>query len=178
MINNNIIKDILKIISIQKLSIAKKQNSILFILDDDFEYDLNDFRKKCNWVDLYQKEVPPNDISNGFHSLFELSEDFINFFAEDIGWYKISRNIKLNEKFIEENSDKVNWAMVSQFQNLSENFIERNYTRVSWSKISIGQKKLSEEFIWKYKNKLSINNVIYNNKVISDSFRSRLKELR
>lgn len=178
MLNDSVIKDILKIISIQNLNVDKKQNSILFILDDNFEYDVNDFKKKCNWIDLYQKEESIENAFNGFNPLLELSEDFINFFSEDIGWYKISKNIKLDEKFIEKNSDKVNWAMVCQFQNLSENFIERNLDKISWSKLSLGQKRLSEEFIWKYRTKLNINNVILNNKVISSNFKSKLKELR
>ena len=177
-----IIKDIERIISIQKLEIEKTSNSFRYIFEEesdlDLEYDLEDFKRKCVWKNLCLEAISKKKDSEGYNQLFELSESFIDYFSEDIGWYLLSRNISLSEGYIEKNWRKVSWAMISQFQNLSEEFIERNCDKVSWSKISLGQRRLSENFIWKYKQKLNINNVIINNKVISQEFINKIKEYR
>jgi hypothetical protein len=178
-----IIKDIERIIKIQKLNIEKLSNSLIYIFEDsdfnyDLSYDIDDFKKKCRWKDIKIEISSDSKAKEGFNELFELSESFIDTFSEDMGWYLISKNINLSEHYIEKNSEKLNWQMICQFQNLSENFIERNLDKISWFKLSLGQKRLSEEFILKYIHKLNINNVIIFNKVISENFKERIKEYR
>lgn len=172
-----IIEDIKRIISEQKLNMHL-ENSVRFILDDDSEnfidgLDIRKFRKICNWVELRVEDPIPGPE----HRLYKLSQEFIDYFLEDIGWYKLSRNIELTEKFIEENSHKLNWAMISQCQRLSEDFIERHASEVSWSKIGVGQIYLSEEFIWKHRDKLSMNNVRIFNQRVSYEFKEKLKNI-
>lgn len=172
-----IISDIEKICLNQRINI-KNENSIRFILEDDCDflggYDISKFRKFCRWEDINSLANPDGTTS----ALYPLSNDFIEYFIKDLGWYKISRNIKLSENFIEKYQDNVNWQMISQFQKLSENFIEKYQHKVKWDKISIGQTHLSEDFIWKHRERLSINNVYIFYKSISPQFKERIRPYR
>ena len=179
MSHENIAKDIRFIIAEQEINMSP-ENSVRFILEDEVEfiggYNIPRFRRLCRWEDLNAEGVFSN--KTRMPALYPLSEEFIEFFQEDIGWYKISRNISLTENFIEKYQDKVNWAMISQFQTLSEPFIEKFKHKVKWDKISIGQVNLSEDFIWEYRDKLSINNLFMFNKAISQTFKDRIAHLR
>jgi hypothetical protein len=83
-----------------------------------------------------------------------LSEEFIEEFADKVDWVYISSYQKLSEKFIEKFQDKVNWLSISRKQVLSEDFIREFADKVRWSNISYSQ-NLSESFIAEFETKVS-----------------------
>ena len=54
---------------------------------------------------------------------------------EQNDWANISRYPELSEAFIEKYADKVNWRLISKYQKLSETFIKKHAKKVSWPHI-------------------------------------------
>ena len=84
----------------------------------------------------------------------KLSEPFIEKFADRVNWAGVSASQKLSEPFIAKYADKVEWNFISEHQTLSESFIEKYADNLEWRWISIEQ-KLSESFIEKYAGKVN-----------------------
>ena len=84
----------------------------------------------------------------------KLSEPFIEKFADRVNWGGVSASQKLSEPFIAKYADKVEWNFISEHQTLSESFIEKYADNLDWRWISIEQ-KLSESFIEKYAGKVN-----------------------
>ncbi len=83
----------------------------------------------------------------------KLSEAFIREFQDKVDWYSLCQYQVLSEDFIREFKHKVAWGAISQYQKLSETFIREFQDKVIWSYISIEQ-RLSEEFIREFQDKL------------------------
>lgn len=84
-------------------------------------------------------------------------------------WSIISEHVQLSEDFIEKFADMVDWTRISEHQILSESFIERFADKVNWREISFNQ-QLSDRFVTKFYDKLDINRVIENSIGISEDF--------
>lgn len=93
-----------------------------------------------------------------------LSEEFIEKFADRVNWYYISLCQKLSENFIERFVDRIDWCGISYRQQLSENFIEKFADKLDWYWISSRQ-NLSEEFIKRNLNKISKRALIENENI-------------
>ena len=102
-----------------------------------------------------ENEIEINDESSWWNisAYDELSEEFIEKYADRVDWDCISKYQKLSEQFIERHKDKVNWYYISMYQELSEKFIEKHEDKVNWYYISMRQ-KLSESFIEKHEDKV------------------------
>ena len=99
-----------------------------------------------------QEMIKQNDWT-GISQYPELSETFIEKYADKVDWTLISEYQELSETFIERHADKVNWRFISEYQKLSEGFIEKHAKSVDWHNISIRQ-QLSESFIENYTGKV------------------------
>ena len=99
-----------------------------------------------------------------------LSESIIIEFKDRWDWHHISCCQKLSEIFIRKFKNKLNWTYIWQQQELSENFIKEFITifgdeKTNWSIISYRQ-KLSYEFMCEFVNKLNLNSLVFNSKII------------
>ena len=154
--NLNVLKDIKKLILKYEID-CRRSNSIIFILSlcknttDEENLETIDIKK-------FTSEFKRKKYFDALDYEEDLSEDFLEFFSNEIGWNRISSRFKLSEKFIEQHQDKVNWNSISFYQVLSEYFIEKYQDKLDWSKISIKQ-KLSKEFIEKFQDKLNLGHV-------------------
>lgn len=81
-----------------------------------------------------------NDMYSG-----ELSELFMETYADKLNWIGLSVHQHLSEDLIEKYSDRVDWGLISEYQPLSEEFIERHKDDVLWELIH-ENKDVSEEF--------------------------------
>lgn len=74
-------------------------------------------------------------------------------------WLSISKRPDLPLRMIEGYQDKVNWGMISQYNSLlTEDFIIKYQNKIIWSRLSSnGNIKLSLDFIYFNKNKISFN---------------------
>lgn len=94
-----------------------------------------------------------------FYNLAECAEQDIEKYLQENQevdpqlWGAISLNPNISEIFIEKYANKVNWTSVSAIHKLSEDFIERHADKVDWEYISLNQ-TLSEKIIEKYANKV------------------------
>lgn len=70
-------------------------------------------------------------------SFYILSEDFIREFEEEFKdhWTALSTDQNLTEKFIEEFADKVEWVAISAHQHLSVPFVIKWRNEVNWNNI-------------------------------------------
>ena len=114
-----------------------------------------------NWTNVSSKDLSEtfiDEFANYLDWVYiskykTLSEDFIMKYKDKINWSCISRYQKLSENFIREFQNEVYWSFISQYQILSENFIREFKEKVVWETISIYQ-KLSEDFIREFKNEV------------------------
>lgn len=116
------------------------------------------------------------------------SEEFIEYFAEDICWKLLVRCQKLSETIIRHHIEKVRgcldsilsfhdvserfieqfatteehwWYLVSERRDLSEEFIERNISHITWEAVS-SKKDLSSQFVCKHASRLDWNRMSAN----------------
>ena len=92
--------------------------------------------------------VQKNTLSDTIKKHIEFLKQYKKFF------YALSySNINLSEKFIEEYADKLDWNYLSFYQNLSESFVEKHLDKVNFENYII-KHIVSEDFIEKHADSL------------------------
>jgi hypothetical protein len=131
--------------------------------------------KELLTLENYQEKGKINPIIP-FYNLpiyYNLSEEFMEHFKDNLNWHAISIKQKLSENFIEKFKDMVDWECICTYQYLSEKFITKFKRKVSWYEISRYQ-KLSEAFIAKFRNKVAWN-ILCRNQKLSEKFIKRFR---
>ena len=119
---------------------------------------INKVKQKLEWEKYYDPDFDWNNYClyvNG-----DLTEDFIEEFADKVDWHYICSCQDLSESLMRKYSDKLDWITVSRWQTLSEQFIEDFSQEINWHDISYGC-AFSETFIEKYLNKLDLIHLSY-----------------
>ena len=93
----------------------------------------------------------------------ENEKDLLNL-AKNFGWKYISQYYNLSEEFIEKYKDELSWYFISKYQELSEEFIE-SHMKYLWSYF-VKYQKLSFAFLIKYR-KIIYWGLVKENKNIS-----------
>ena len=83
---------------------------------------------ETNWIDL----IDWSYISR-YH---ELSEKFMDCYADCLNWMFIAEYQKLSEQYIEKRPNLIHWDIISCYQKLSEEFIERHADHLDWWYVS------------------------------------------
>ncbi len=123
------------------------------------------------------EELKHTDFQDISWGKYDLSEQFMDKFADKLDWFGICVLENLSEKFIESHKDKIFRLPLCRYQILSEEFIENNLNLIDWAAISYSQ-VLSEKFIKKHKDEINFYNLMKNNKIkLSNKFIIKYKLL-
>jgi hypothetical protein len=123
---------------------AKIVNLIIF-----HHHVCDNFIKKYFEVINTERLLRFQEISDG------IIQDYFNSFDKDL----LTQTQTIPEEFLLDNFNILNKTLISTHQPLTEKFIENNLDKVELKLIG-GFFQLSETFIWKYRNDLSLDNMI------------------
>ena len=160
-------------------TLNKDTNQVIFdFLSLDDKYVFHKYSEKHDTDNLKYTNKTINIINNmdskkwAFftHKNKNINHIFINDYKHKIKWDIIAQLKKLDEKFIEKYIDNFNLKILFSEQKLSEDFIIRHLDRLYdrlWQVISHSQ-RLSIDFIRTYKDKISFEDLSWNNKSLTN----------
>jgi uncharacterized membrane protein len=98
----------------------------------------------------------------------DMPEDFMEKYADKLGWDNISKRPGLSEAFIEKHVDKVKWSEVIQYQVLSEAFMAKHKT----SPVSevVKYQHVSEAYINEHIDEIDSILDVFEHQQVSDAF--------
>lgn len=110
-------------------------------LDRDFKKIIKSYKE--NWDAI---SADPN-----------LSEAFIEEFADKLNWRMVSNRATLSEAFIEKHIDRLDMSAILSRQKVSEAFLRKNMASFKWNdwKALSACQKLSEKFILEFADKIN-----------------------
>ena len=148
-------------------------DKIKIVRELDIEGILDGIMKKGIAIDRYihYQKIPESLIEKHQNVLSErdwriivqyqdLSEEFMNKYADKLGWFLILTNQNLSESFLKNHINEISknkyWHLVSRLE-LSEEFIDEHQDLLDWDQLAIFQHNLSEEFLEKHKDRFGNN---------------------
>jgi hypothetical protein len=91
----------------------------------------------------------------------ERSEAFLERHLDKLDWKRLSNRSWLTETFIEKHKEKFDWEdLCSNREGLSIEFLDRNSNLLNWAEVSYAQ-SLTEAFIEKYADKVKWNSIFF-----------------
>ena len=161
------------IIQYQKVSQDFLEDNILLIKK------LGLWRDVCCYQNLTEDFMETNQDElewNCISQYQKLSEEFIIRFYNRINWFWATLfqelSIDILETLIED--DKIDWSLVGKYQVLNEGFVDKYIHNLDINDVVL-KTKLSDEFLYLYRNKLS-KDTLLNRNIVSEKLYHKIND--